>query len=306
MPELPDIIAYKEALDRTILGQRLIRLRILTPFVLRTVSPAPKELEGMVAMSTVRLGKRIAMGLGDPQASFASPEFFVVIHLMIAGRLRWAAPDSKPPAKITHAAFEFENGSLFFTEASSKKRASLHLVQGLTGLDAHRRDGVDVLSCSGPDFERALKAENRTLKRALTNPQRLDGIGNSYSDEILHAARLSPLRLTHSLSDEEVRRLLVAAREILESWIARLGGKFADRFPGPGEITAFRPEFAVHGRFGKPCPVCGKPVQRIVYAENETNYCAICQNEGRLLADRSLSRLLKADWPKTVEEMEGA
>lgn len=300
MPELPDIIAYVEALRPRIVGARLDRIRILTPFVLRTVSPSTKEAEGATVVGADRLGKRIVVELS--RITSQAP-VFAVIHLMIAGRLRWAGPGTKPPAKITHASFEFESGNLFLTEASSKKRASIHLALGEAGLEAHRREGIDVLSCTGAEFAAALQADNRTLKRAITNPQRFDGIGNAYSDEILHAARLSPLRLTQSLSDEEVRGFFLAAKDTLELWIGRLREKFNDRFPGPGEITAFRPEFAVHGKFGKPCPVCGKPVQRIVYAENEANYCAVCQNEGRLLADRSLSRLLKADWPKTLEEI---
>ncbi|MFY9234698.1 MAG: DNA-formamidopyrimidine glycosylase family protein [Fimbriimonadaceae bacterium] len=307
MPELPDVVAYIEALEKRILGQELRKIRLLTPFVLRTVSPSPNDLEGLVITEIRRLGKRIVLVLSNPltpDTQHPAP-CFIVIHLMIAGRLRWGNQGSKPPAKISHAAFEFETGNLFLTEASSKKRASIHLVEGEEGLRLHRREGLDVLTCTGAEFEAALVAENRTLKRALTNPSRFDGIGNAYSDEILHAARLSPLRLTQSLADEEVRRLYLASQETLTLWIDRLRVKFKDKFPGPGEITAFRPEFAVHGKYKKPCPVCGQPVQRISYAENETNYCADCQNEGRLLADRSLSRLLKGDWPKTLAEMEG-
>lgn len=307
MPELPEVIAYIEALEKRILGQELQKIRILTPFVLRSVAPSAKDAQSRVAASVDRLGKRIVVGLQDPQSGIRNPksEIYIVIHLMIAGRFRWGVPGSKPPLRISHAAFEFKNGNLFLTEASNKKRASIHIIESEAALEPHRRGGLDVLTCTETEFEAALKAENRTLKRALTNPHRFDGIGNAYSDEILHAARLSPVRLTQSLSDEEVHRLRIAARETLTSWIERLRVKFKDKFPGPGEITAFRPEFAVHGKFRQPCPVCGKPVQRISYAENETNYCAACQNKGRLLADRSLSSLLKGDWPKTLDEMEG-
>lgn len=294
MPELPDIEAYLQALRPRIIGQQLQRLRLLDPFVLRTVTPKPGEFEGKTVTGVRRIGKRIVIEFEG--------ELFAVIHLMIAGRLRWLAPGSKPPPKISHASFELANGVLALTETSPKKRASIHLVHGEAGLAEHDRCGVDVLHCTPGAFEHGLRQENRTLKRALTNPSRFDGIGNAFSDEILHAARLSPIKLTSTLSDEEVRRLLLAAREVLSSWTERLCERYTTKFPGPGEVTAFRPEFAVHGKFGQPCPVCGKPVQRIRYADNETNYCAVCQNDGRILADRALSRLLKEDWPRSFDE----
>jgi formamidopyrimidine-DNA glycosylase len=299
MPELPDVTAYIEALEPRVVGQTLLRVRLYSIFVLRSVAPPVKAVEGKKVLGVRRLGKRIVLELED--------DLFLVIHLMIAGRLLWKDDEAaaKTGGKIGMAAFEFSSGRLLLTEASSKKRASIYVVQGEAGLAEHDRKGLDVLSCTPVEFEAALRAENRTLKRALTNPSRFDGIGNAYSDEILHAARLSPVRLTSTLSDEEVRRLFVAVRETLTLWIDRLREQFKGKFPGVGQITAFRPDFATHGKYGKPCPVCNAPIQRIQYAENETNYCAKCQNEGRLLADRSLSRLLKEDWPKTLEEMEG-
>ncbi len=298
MPELPDVTVYVEALRERVVGMRLDRVRLLNPFVVRTVDPPKSEIEGRVATGARRFGKRIAVEFEGG--------LFAVIHLMIAGRLRWFDETGrKPPGKIGHAAFDFENGTLMLTEASSHKRASVHFVRGESGLAEHERGGIEPLACSLDAFAQALRAENRTLKRCLTNPARFSGIGNAYSDEILFAARLSPLRLTSSLSDEEVSRLHEATRATLLGWTERLRREFAGRFPGPGEITALRPDFAVHGKFGLPCPDCGSKVQRIRYEANETNYCAKCQNEGRLLADRSLSRLLRDDWPKTLEDMEG-
>ncbi len=297
MPELPDITIYVEALRSRIVGQPLQRIRILKPFVLRSVDPPIRSIEGHPMKGVSRLGKRIVL-------EFES-ELFLVIHLMIAGRMLWKDGEQRA-GRIGQAVLEFPNGSLALTEAGSKKRASLLLVQGLEALNALDPGGIDVFACSAPQFLSALTQENRTLKRALTNPKWFDGIGNAYSDEILHTAQLSPLRLTRSLSEEEVERLLNACRKTLAEWTDKLRKQFKDKFPAQGQITAFRPDFAAHGKFGQPCPVCGAPIQRIRYAENETNYCAKCQNEGRLLADRSLSRLLKDDWPKTLEEMDGS
>lgn len=298
MPELPDILAYRHALETRVVGEPIERARAFSPFVVRTVRPPFASIAGRQVEQVGRLGKRLVLRLeGD---------LHLVIHLMIAGRLRWGArkEGAKATGRIALAAFDFPNGTLTLTEVSPKKRASIHVVEGSGALREFDRGGVDVLSASFEAFHTALVAENRTLKRALTNPSRIDGIGNAYSDEILHAARLSPLRLTHSLSEEEIERLFRASRDVLRQWIERLCERFDTRFPGPGDITAFRPEFAVHGKFGQPCPICGKAIQRIRYSENETNYCALCQNEGRLLADRALSRLLKDDWPRTLEELE--
>ncbi len=297
MPELPDVTIYVEALRARILGAPLSRLRIISPFVLRTFEPPVEAIAGQQVQSVERLGKRIVLALdGGP---------LVAIHLMIAGRLRWAAPGAKPPAKIALASFSFTGrGELFLTEASQKKRASIHLLAGEDELAAHNPGGIDVFAATAGEFAAALTSRNRTLKRALTDPHSFDGIGNAYSDEILHAARLSPVQLTGNLSSAEIQRLREAAKSTLAHWTETLRTEFAGRFPGPGEITAFRPGFAVHGRFGKPCPVCGAAVQRIRYAENETNYCPRCQTEGRILRDRSLSRLLKDDWPATIEELE--
>lgn len=298
MPELPDIELYLLKLRERILGERLLRIRLFSPFLLRTVSPRPAEAEGRVVEGLSRIGKRIAIQLeGD---------VFLVLHLMIAGRLQWKAqaPAGKPLGKIALASLEFANGVLILTEASPKKRASLHLVQGREALAELDPGGLEPLKVSKEEFAAALRAKNRTIKRALTTPSVLSGIGNAYSDEILHAARLTPIRLTGSLTDEELLRLYEATVNTLLGWCAKLAKEFENRFPGPGDVTAFRPGFAVHGKYGQPCPACGKPVQRIRYAENEANYCAVCQNGSRLLADRSLSRLLKADWPKTLEEWE--
>jgi formamidopyrimidine-DNA glycosylase len=296
MPELPDVTVYVEALQTRLVGQPLQRVRLSSPFLLRSVDPPLSAAEGRIVRTVQRLGKRIVIGLED--------ERFLVVHLMIAGRFRWARRGARPPGKIGLAAFDFPNGTLLLTEASPKKRASLHLVQATAALAEHDPGGLEVLEADAATFARALRSGSHTLKRALTDPRRFSGIGNAYSDEILHAARLSPVKLTSQLSDAEVERLYRAARDTLEHWLAQLRARFAGRFPGPGEITAYREGFAVHGRYRRPCPDCGRPVQRIRYAENETNYCAECQTTGRLLADRSLSRLLKDDWPRTLDEWE--
>lgn len=294
MPELPDVITYVSCLRTRIVGRRLERLRILSPFVLRTFEPAPEALEGRTIRGVRRLGKRIVLEFDD--------EFFAVVHLMIAGRFQWLDGVRRKPPKIAQAVFEFGDAALVLTEAAKQKRAGIHVVEGCFGLAEHERGGLDVLTASPADFAAVLRRENHTLKRALTDPRAFDGIGNAYSDEILFAARLSPLKLTSKLADDETARLHEAAKSVLNQWIEILGRRFAAKFPGPGEITAFRPEFATHGKFGQPCPVCGAPIQRIRYAENETNYCAKCQTEGRVLADRSLSRLLKDDWPRSIDE----
>lgn len=294
MPELPDLEAYRICLTSRIVGQRLARIRVVSPFVVRSVDPPLDSTAGIVVRETRRLGKRIVLGLDD--------ELFLVIHLMIAGRFGWKDADAKIPAKISLAAFDFPGGTLILTEASPKKRASIHLVRGETALTIHDPGGLEPLDIDLETFARILRKENHTIKRTLTDPHLLAGIGNAYSDEILHAARLSPVKLTSKMTDEEIARLYEHMLSTLTRWTATLKQLFADKFPGPGDITAFRADFAVHGKFGKPCPVCGKPVQRIRYADNETNYCAECQNDGRVLADRSLSRLLKDDWPRSIDE----
>lgn len=294
LPELPDILTYIGALERRIVGRRLERIRLGSPFILRTVSPRPSELEGKDVIGLRRLGKRIVIELED--------QLFVVIHLMIAGRLKWKDSAVKLAGKQNLAAFDFENGTLLFTEVATKKRTSLHLVRGEAGLADHMRGGLEVLDAEISPFRDALTHENHTLKRALTDPTLFSGIGNAYSDEILHRAKLSPVKLTSRLTAEEIERLYSAIRTVLTEWVERLGEETGDRFPE--KVTAFRPDMAVHGKFGQPCPVCGSPVQRIIYAENEANYCATCQTDGKLLADRSLSRLLKGDWPRSIEEME--
>lgn len=293
MPELPDVVVYIEALTSHVAGKRLERIRLLSPFVLRSVDPPIDAVQGEAVLNVHRVGKRIVLELDH--------ELLLVIHLMIAGRLRWREPGQKPgvSGRIVLAAFEFEHGTLLFTEAGSKKRASLQLVRGKAGLLAIDPGGLEPLDASLEQFREALSRENHTLKRALTNPRVLSGIGNAYSDEILHAARLSPLKLTRSLSGEEWRRLHDAVVATLTWWIERLRGEAGKGFPE--KVTAFRDGMAVHGRFKQPCPVCLSPVQRIVYAENECNYCARCQTGGRLLADRSLSRLLKDDWPRRLD-----
>jgi formamidopyrimidine-DNA glycosylase len=294
VPELPDVTVYLEALERRILGARLERVRLLTPFVLRSVDPPLSAATGKAVVGFRRLGKRIVIALED--------DLFLVIHLMIAGRLHWRPAGARPPGKIGLAAFDFSTGTLILTEAGTKRRASLEVVRGEAALRGHDPGGIDVFSAPLEAFGAALAAENHTLKRVLTDPRVFSGIGNAYSDEILHRARISPVKLSQSLDAEEIRRLWEATRTVLAEWIARLREEAGDEFPEG--VTAFRPAMAVHGRYGKPCPACDAPVQRIVYADNETNYCARCQTGGRLLADRSLSRLLHRDWPKTVEEWE--
>ncbi len=294
MPELPDVEAYIAALTTHVVGEPLERVRLRSFSLLRTVDPPLEAAHGRELVELRRLGKRIALGLeGD---------LWLVVHLMIAGRLRWRDPGAKVPARRGLAAFDFPPGTVLLTEEGTKQRASLHVVAGEEGLAAHDRGGIEPLEADRAAFVGAITSENRTLKRALTDQRLVAGIGNAYSDEILHAARLAPTRRTSQLDEEELHRLHAAVVEVLSSWTDRLRALAEDSFPE--KVTAFRPEFAVHGRHGEPCPVCGSPVQRIRYADNETNYCATCQTEGRLLADRSLSRLLKDDWPSTLEELE--
>jgi formamidopyrimidine-DNA glycosylase len=295
VPELPDVVVYLEALERFVVGQRLERLNLLSPFVLRSVDPPIESIKGHTVSGVRRVGKRIVMVF--------DPDLFLVIHLMIAGRMRWRAPGQKPGMgpKLILASFEFAHGTLFFTEASSRKRASMQLVRGEAALQALDPGGLEPLEAALEQFHEALTRENHTLKRSLTDPHLFSGIGNAYSDEILHAAKLSPLKLTRTLSDEELARLYDATRATLRVWIDHLRKDVKEGFPE--KVTAFRPEMAVHGRFKKPCPVCGAPIQRIVYADNECNYCAKCQTGGRLLADRSLSRLLKDDWPRSLDDL---
>jgi formamidopyrimidine-DNA glycosylase len=303
VPELPDVVVYVEALTRHIVGQRLERLRLLSAFVLRSVDPPIDSIAGQTVRGVRRMGKRIVLAF-DPSAG-PGLDLFLVMHLMIAGRLRWRAPGKKPGMgqKLVLATFEFPHGTLFFTEASSKKRASIQLVRGESALRALDPGGVEPFDATFDEFQAALTRENHTLKRALTDPRLVSGIGNAYSDEILHAARLSPLKLTRSLSDEECLRLYDATRATLRVWIDHLREDVKGGFPE--KVTAFREGMAVHGRFRQPCPVCGSPVQRIRRASDpgECNYCAKCQTNGRLLADRSLSRLLKGDWPKSIDEI---
>ena len=295
MPELPDVVVYLEALSRHIAGRRLDRLTLHSPFVLRTVDPPIDAIQGHIVRGVQRIGKRIVLGFDG--------DLFLVLHLMIAGRLRWREPGRKPGIgpKLILASFVFENGTLLFTEASSKKRASLQLIRGEASLRSLDPGGVEPLDGTIEQFHEALTRESHTLKRALTDPHLLSGIGNAYSDEILHAARLSPLKLTRSLTDEEFLRLYDATRATLTRWVNLLRAQTGDAFPE--KVTAFHEEMAVHGRYRLPCPVCGKPVQRIVYAANECNYCAACQTSGRLLADRSLSRLLRDDWPASIDDL---
>jgi formamidopyrimidine-DNA glycosylase len=294
MPELPDIVVYLECLHRRVVGWTLCKVRLFSPFLLRSVEPPLALAEEKTVRGLRRLGKRIAFELDD--------ELFLVLHLMIAGRLHWKAEGAKPPGKIGLAAFDFTGGTLLLTEASTKKRASLHLVQGEERLAEHQPGGLEVLDADFGAFAAGLRRENHTLKRALTDPYLFSGIGNAYSDEILHRARLSPLAWTSRLSDAETVALFDATRAVLREWTERLRAEVGNGFPE--KVTAFREGMAVHGRFGQRCPVCGAPVQRIVYAENETNYCPRCQTGGKVLADRSLSRLLKGDWPRSVEEWE--
>ncbi len=294
LPELPDITVYLDALERHIVGRRLTNIRVVSPFLLRSVDPPLSSVDGKMVSGVDRRGKRIVMAVED--------DHFLVIHLMIAGRLRWRDAGAKIPGKVGLAAFDFDHGTLLFTEAGSKKRASLHLVRGAASLAQFDRGGLDVFETDLARFTQRLQHENRTLKRALTDPRILDGIGNAYSDEILHRARLSPVKRTQSLSAEELERLLQAARASLAEWTDRLLKEVGDGFPD--KVTAFRPGMAVHGRYREPCPVCQSSVQRIRYANRETNYCASCQTGGKLLADRALSRLLKGDWPKRLEDLE--
>ena len=293
MPELPDVVVYVESLAQRIVGARVERVRLLSPFVLRTVVPPLAAAEGQRVNAVRRLGKRIVVALES--------DLFLVMHLMIAGRLRWLEAGKKPPGRITLALIDFTTGTLAFTEAGTKKRASLHLVQGEAALAAFDLGGLEVEDAGIDAFRERLVRENHTLKRALTDPRLFSGIGNAYSDEILHRARLSPIAMTRKLTSEEIARLHGAVREILAEWTARLRTEAGLGFPAG--VTAFRPEMAVHGKYGQPCPVCGAPVQRIVYAENETNYCARCQTGGTILADRALSRLLKSSWPRSIDEL---
>jgi formamidopyrimidine-DNA glycosylase len=295
LPELPDVVVYVEALERHIVGQRLERLNLFSPFVLRSVAPPITSIHGQVVRRVRRIGKRLVLVFDE--------DLFLVVHLMIAGRLRWRARSEKlgMGKKLILASLEFPTGTLFFTEASSKKRASLQLVRGDAALAAIDPGGVEPLDIPFDRFRDALTRENHTLKRALTDPHLFSGIGNAYSDEILHAAKLSPMKQTRLLVEEEAQRLFDATRATLRGWIDRLRADAKDGFPE--KVTAFREEMAVHGRYKAPCPVCGTPIQRIVYAENECNYCPRCQTGGRLLADRSLSRLLKDDWPRSIEDL---
>ena len=291
MPELPDITVYIEALEPRVVGQPLNDAKVLNPFVLRSVTPPLSRIVGERVRGLRRMGKRIVFDFGD--------DLFLVIHLMIAGRLRWrAADEAVRPAPL--ARFEFPTGVLFLTEAGKKRRASIHLVEGESGLTEFDRGGLEVMTSTVSEFSDRLRAENHTVKRSLTDPRLFSGIGNAYSDEILHRARLSPLLLTSKITDDQIGTLRQAVLDVMKQWIdelrAELGGAF------PEKVTAFREAMAVHGRFGKPCPVCGAPVQRIRYADNETNYCARCQTGGRLLADRAMSRLLKQDWPRSLDE----
>ena len=294
MPELPDLTVYLDFLGSHVVGQTLERVRLASPFVLRTADPPLMSAEHKRVLGLRRLGKRLVLELED--------DLFVVIHLMIAGRFRWKERGAAITARIGLAAFDFSNGTLLLTEASPKKRAAIHLLRGASALADFDRGGLEPLEADPEQFRSRLLAGNHTVKRALTDPDLFAGIGNAYSDEILHRAKLSPVKLTHALSQAEVERLFASTREVLQEWIQRLRDDARGGFPE--KVTAFRKDMAVHGRYGQPCPVCGTPVQRIVHAENESNYCPTCQTGGRLLADRALSRLLKQDWPRTIEELE--
>jgi formamidopyrimidine-DNA glycosylase len=294
LPELPDVELYRHALRSRVAGARIDRVRLGNPFIVRTFDPPVSVLEGTRVHEVSRMGKRLVFSLEH--------ELFVIVHLMIAGRLRWREPGAAIPRKVGLLAIDFENGTLLLTEAGSKRQASVHVVRGAAALHEHDPGGLEVLDADLPQFAERLVAESHTLKRALTDPHIFSGIGNAYSDEILHAARLSPMKLTASLTDEEIERLFHATRETLQIWVERLVQETGDGFPE--KVTAFRKDMAVHGKYGTPCPVCGDPIQRIVYAHNEANYCSRCQTGGKLLSDRALSRLLGRDWPKTVEEME--
>ncbi|MDR3632553.1 MAG: DNA-formamidopyrimidine glycosylase family protein [Isosphaeraceae bacterium] len=293
MPELPDITIYLEALDQRVVGRRLDAVRVQSPFLVRTFDPPLDSLKGKTVRALRRLGKRIALGFDD--------ELWLVLHLMIAGRLHWKTLGAKLSSKAALAAFDFANGTLLLTEAGTKRRAALHVVQGEEALRAQDPGGLEPITATLDAFQATLRQANHTLKRALTDPRLFSGIGNAYSDEILHRAGLSPLALSQKLTDSEVDRLYTATRTVLLEWVDRLRAEAGDAFPE--KVTAFRPGMAVHGRFGEPCPVCGAPVQRIRYADNETNYCPGCQTGGRILADRSLSRLLKDDWPRHLDDL---
>lgn len=294
MPELPDVVLYIKALESRIVSQPIERIRLASPFVLRSVDPPIKQAEGKKVLGLRRLGKRIVLDLED--------NLFLLFHLMIAGRFRWKSTGAKIPRRLGLAALDFPPGTLLLTEAGSKKRVSMHLVRGEGELLKHDPGGLEVLEADLTAFRAALTRENHTVKRALTDPRLFSGVGNAYSDEILHRARLSPVKLTQRLGEEEMVRLYRATQEALREWVEKLRSETGDGFPE--HVTAFRPGMAVHGRYRQPCPQCGSPVQRIVYAENEANYCARCQTGGKLLADRALSRLLKQDWPRTLEELE--
>lgn len=297
MPELPDILLYLHALESRVVGKTIERLRIISPFVLRTFDPPTDAIEGKAILRLDRLGKRIVFDLED--------DLFVVVHLMIAGRFRWTDKlGDKGPGKIALASFVLSSGTLHLVESSKEKRASIHVVRGRESLKAMDRRGLDVLGASLDDFTRILKSRNHTLKRSLTDPTLFDGIGNAYSDEILHAAKLSPLLTSARITPNQFRSLYEAVKLTLTFWTAKLQKEFKSKFPGPGDVTAFRPDFAVHGKFDQPCPVCGTKVQRIRYASNETNYCPRCQTNGKVLADRSMSQLLKDDWIADIDELE--
>ena len=294
MPELPDVLLYVKSLNDLLCGKQFTGVSLKSPFLLRSFEFDLFECEGKSIVGFERLGKRILWKLDN--------DWILVFHLMIAGRFHWKKKRTLPKSKVDLAAFHFEHGTMMLTEASTKKRASLHIVENERGLEAHRRTGIDVLSCDYDQFKATLTESNHTLKRALTNPSKFDGIGNAYSDEILFHAKLSPIKWTSRLSEEEIERLFESTQNCLASWIELLQTQSEGKFPE--KVTAFRPEMMVHGKFKEPCTVCGKPIQRIVFAENELNYCAVCQNDGKILADRSLSRLLKDDWPRTIEEWE--
>lgn len=294
MPEYPDVVVYIEGLEQLIAGERLVRLDVLNPFVLRSFDPPPDSIDGKRVQGFRRIGKRILFQFEE--------DIFLVLHLMIAGRLQWKPADYTPPRKLATAVFHFRHGTLVLTEAGTQKRASIHLIRGEEQLSRFDRGGVEIFECNYSEFKTRLLSENHTLKRALTDPKLFSGIGNAYSDEILHLAKLSPILQTKKMTEEEIVRLFDAVKTVLQLWTDRLRAETGNGLPQ--KVTAFRPEMAVHGKFGRPCPTCSTPVQRIRYASNETNYCPTCQTGGRILADRSLSRLLKKDWPRTIEELE--